>query len=154
MTPKQALRECQVFQRLTDDQLEKISTLCSREVYEAGATIFKAGSMAERLFVVVEGKVALQMEVPTEHLRKRITVDTIRKGDLFGWSGIVEPYIYTLSAVCLQTATLLSIDAQKLSSLLKEDCPIAYEVFQGLNHIISSRLHDTRQLLVTERSLV
>ncbi len=155
MTPKQALEKCQVFQRLTDDDLEKISALCSQEVHEAGVTIFQAGSMAERVFVLVDGKVALQMEAPTGQLqlRKRVTVDVVRNHELFGWSGMVEPYIYTLSAICLQTTMVLSIDAQKLSALLQEDCPIAYEVLQGLINVAGSQLHDTMQLLAAERSL-
>ena len=133
MTPKQALRECQVFQRLTDDQLEKLATLCSQEVHEAGATIFQVGNTAGQLFVLEEGKVALQIELPVRQsqLRKRVTVDVIAKGELFGWSGMVEPYSYTLSAICLQRATVLAIDAAKLSSLLRDDCPIAYEVLYG-----------------------
>lgn len=110
--------------------------------------------MAGQILVLVEGKVALQMETPRGQLRRRVTVDVIRNGELFGWSGIVEPYIYTFSAICLQTATVLSIDAQKFSSLLQEDCPIAYEVLQELNTVVSSRLHETMQLLVTERCLV
>ncbi|TET12687.1 MAG: cyclic nucleotide-binding domain-containing protein [Dehalococcoidia bacterium] len=155
MTPKEALRECQAFCRLTDDKLEKIAALSSEQVFEAGATIFQAGSMAEQIFVLMQGKVALQMEAPMGQLqlRKRVTLDTIGNSELFGWSGIVEPYIYTLSAICLRTSIVLSIDARKLSSLLQEDCPIAYEVLQGLAVVISSRLHDTMQLLVTERSL-
>lgn len=155
MTPKEALRECQAFRRLTDDRLEQIVALCSEQVYEPGTTIFQTGSMAEQVFVLVEGKVALQMEAPIGQLqlRKRVTLDTIGNGELFGWSGMVEPYVYTLSAICLRTSTILSIDARKLSSLLEENCPIAYEVLQGLTVVISSRLHDTMQLLVTERSL-
>ncbi len=155
MTPKEALRECQAFRRLTDDRLEKVAALCSEQVYQAGTTVFQSGSMAEQVFVLLEGKVALQMEAPMGQLqlRKRVTVDTIGNSELFGWSGMVEPYIYTLSAICLRTSTVLSIDARKLSSLLEEDCSIAYEVLQGLTSVISSRLHDTMQLLVTERSL-
>ena len=155
MTPKQALKECQTFSRLTDDKLEKVAEICSQEVYEVGATIFQAGSMAEEVFILVDGKVALQMEAPMGQLqlRKRVTVETVGNSELFGWSGMVEPYIYTLSAICLRTSTVLIINAQKLSSLLQEDKLIAYEVLQGLTSTISSRLHDTMQMLVTERSL-
>ena len=155
MTPKQALKECQTFSRLTDDKLEKVAEICSQEVYEVGATIFQAGSMAEEVFILVDGKVALQMEAPMGQLqlRKRVTVETVGNRELFGWSGMVEPYIYTLSAICLRTSTVLIINAQKLSSLLQEDYLIAYEVLQGLASTISSRLHDTMQMLVTERSL-
>jgi toluene monooxygenase system ferredoxin subunit len=155
MTTKQALKACQVFQGLTDERLEKVAEVCSQETHEVGSTVFHAGAMAQHVYVLVDGKVALQMESPVGQmqLRKRVTVDTIGKGELFGWSGLVEPYSYTMSAICLRASTVLAIDAQKLSTLLQDDCPIAYEVLQGLTGVISSRLHDTLQLLVTERSL-
>ena len=156
MTPEQVLRECQAFQRLTDDQLQKVAALCSQEVYEAGTAIFHVGTGAEQLFVLVDGKVALQMELPMQpaQLRKRVTVDAINRGELFGWSGLVEPHTYTLSAICLQRTEVLAIDAPRLSSLLRDDCPIAHEVLYGLIKVMASRLHDTMQLLVAERSLV
>jgi len=156
VTLEQALRECQVFQRLTDDQLQKVAALCSQEVYEAGATIFHAGNSAERLFVLVDGKVALQIELPMQpaQLRKRVTVDAVNRGELFGWSGLVEPHIYTLSAICLQRTEVLTIDAPRLSALLRDDCGIDHEVLYGLIKVVASRLHDTMQLLVAERSLV
>jgi toluene monooxygenase system ferredoxin subunit len=155
MTTKQALKACQVFQGLTDERLEKVAEACSQEVHEVGGTVFHAGAMAQHVYVLIDGKVALQMESPVGQmqLRKRVTVDTIGKGELFGWSGLVEPYSYTMSAICLRASTVVAVDAQKLSTLLQDDCPIAYEVLQGLTGVISSRLHDTLQLLVTERSL-
>ncbi len=156
MTPKQALRECQVFQRLTDDQLQKVAAFCSQDVYEAGITVFRARGIAEQLFVLVDGKVALQMELPVQEsqLRKRVTVDIINRNELFGWSGLVEPYIYTLSAICLQEARVLAINAPRLSALIRDDCGIAHEVLYGLTNVVASRLHDTMQMLVAERSLV
>jgi CRP-like cAMP-binding protein len=155
ITPQQSLKECKVFRRLSDDKLDKIAAICSQDVYEVGSTVFQAGSMAEHVHIMVNGKVALQMESPLGQmqLRKRVTVETLGNGELFGWSGLVEPYTYTLSAICLRTSTVLSIDARELSSLLQEDCPVAYEVLQGLTSVIGSRLQDTMQLLVTERSL-
>lgn len=156
MTSNQSLRECQVFRRLTDEHLKKVEGLCSREVYEAGGYIFRSGDTAESLFVLEEGKIALQLELPMRHaeLRKRVTVDTIAKSEFFGWSSLVEPYVYTLTAICLRQATVLVINAAKLSSLFQANFAIAYEVLYGVVNVMGARLHDTMQLLVTERSLV
>lgn len=156
MTLEQTLRECHLFQRLSDSELEKVLALSSSRVYGAGATIFHEGDSAEQLFVLEEGKVALQKKVPMPQAQwgRRITVDVVTKGEVFGWSGIVEPYILTLSAICLQKTAAVAIDAAKLRSLLKEDHQIAYEVLGGLVKVIASRLGDTMHLLVSERSMV
>lgn len=155
LTTEQALKLCKAFQRLTDDQLQRIAVLCSREVRDAGDTFFRAGDNAGQLFVLEEGRVALQMELPMRQLqlRKRVTVDIVSKGELFGWSSMVEPYSYTLSAICLQRASVLVVDASRLSALLQSDCAMGYEVLSGLMNVVGARLHDNMQLLVTERSL-
>jgi len=155
VSAEQALKLCKAFQRLTDEQLRAIAALCSREVREAGDTFFRAGDNAGHLYVLEEGRVALQMELPMRQLqlRKRVTVDIASKGELFGWSSMVEPYIYTLSAICLQRATVLVVDASRLSTLLQTDFAMGYEVLSGLMNVVGSRLHDNMQLLVTERSL-
>jgi CRP-like cAMP-binding protein len=130
--------------------------LCSSRTYEAGASIFREGDSAEQLFVLEEGKVALQKDVPLPEaqLGRRITVDVVTRGEVFGWSSIVAPHIYTLSAICLQKTSVVAIDGARLRSLLQEDHHMAYEVLHGLLKVVASRLADTMQLLITERSML
>lgn len=152
---EQTLKRCKAFQRLTDEQLQQVAVLCSCETYDAGDTLFRAGDNAGQLFILEEGRIALQMELPMRQLqlRKRVTVDIVSKGEIIGWSSMVEPYVYTLSAVCLQRASVVIVDASRLSALMQSDHTMAYEVLSGLMNVVGSRLHDTMQLLVTERSL-
>lgn len=156
MSVRETLRECAVFQRLTDEQMKEVESLSVEDVYESGSTMFRAGDSAAQVFVIAEGKVALQMELPEKatNLHKRVSVDVISKGELCGWSGIVEPHVHTLTGVCLQPTNVVAIDASKLSALMDRDCTLAREVLYGLIGVVASRLRDTMQLLVSERSLV
>ncbi len=155
MTTKQTLKECQLFSALTDAELEKIVNLATDKEYEAGTTIFQEGDSAEELFVLQEGKVALQMMLPTApaQMSRRVTVDVITKNEALGWSAIVEPYVYTLTTVCLQKTKVLAINSIKLRPLLRDNHNIGYEVLGGLIKVVASRLDDTRQVLVSERLL-
>lgn len=123
--------------------------------YEAGATIFKEGDVAQELLVLQEGKVALQMTLPRAEAEtsRRMTVDVVNKNEMIGWSAIVEPYIYTMSAVCLQKTKALSISGTKLRILMQDNQKVGYLVLQGLIRVVASRLNETRQLLVSERLL-
>ncbi len=108
MTAKQVLKECQVFAALDDAELEKIASLAVDKEYEAGTTIFQEGTSASELFVLQEGKVAVQMTLPVTppmtpgQMSRRVTVDVVTRNEMLGWSAIVEPYVYTLTAACLQ----------------------------------------------------
>ena len=155
MTYKQVLRQCEVFSGLNDSELDRVASSVVEKHYDAGTTIFQEGDSAEELLVVEEGKVALQMTLPKAQgeLGRRITVDLVSKNEVVGWSAIVEPYVYTLTAVCLQEVKALSISGNKLRELLRDNPKIGYEVVKGLIKVVASRLDDTRHMLVSERLL-
>ncbi len=156
MTVKQVLRNCEIFSTLSDADLEKVAGSVLEKHYEAGTTLFKEGDSADELFVLQEGKVALQMTLPKvlAQTGRRVTVDVITGNEIVGWSAIVEPHVYTLTAVCLQDVKTLSLSATKLRWLLRDDHKIGHEILEGLIKVVVSRLNDTRQVLISERSLI
>ena len=117
--------------------------------------MFSAGENAEELFVIQEGRVAVQMTLPRNGGQpgRRITVDVVTKNEIGGWSALVEPYKYTFTAVCLQKTGVLSITGVRLRAFLRENPQIGYEVMRGLTKVIAAGLNDTRQVLISERLL-
>lgn len=156
MTAQKRLRECQVFSVLTNTELEKIASLVLEKEYEAGTTIFKGGDSAEELLVLQEGKIVLQMTLPKAQtqMSRKVTIDIVVRNEAVGWSVMVEPYVYTFTAVCLQEVKALSISGIKLRWLLQDDPKIGYNVLKGLIKVVASRLDETRQLLISERLLM
>jgi len=149
------LRDCELFSGLSDTELEKVAASALEKQYEAGTILFKEGDSAGELLVLQDGKVALQVTLLKEHepTSRRVSVDIVGTNEIIGWSAIVEPYIYTLTAVCLQKVKALSISGNKLRWLLQDDHEIGYEVVKGLIKVVASRLRDTQRLLITERPL-
>ncbi|MBI2831854.1 MAG: cyclic nucleotide-binding domain-containing protein [Chloroflexi bacterium] len=150
------LKECHVFSGLNEIELKKVANLTEEKEYPAGATIYQEGAQAEELAVLQEGKVALQMSLsaPGDRTTGRITVDIVGRNELFGWSAMVDPHVYTLTSVCLQRCKVLSIDGIKLRSLLGANHHIGYQVFSEMVKVVASRLDDTRRVLVSERLLL
>lgn len=156
MTAQQLLRKCEVFSALTNAQLEKIASLALEKEYEAGTTIFKGGDKAAELLLIQEGKIALQMILPKARaqMNRKVTIDIVTRDDVVGWSVMVEPYVYTFTAVCLQDVKALSISGIKLRWLLQDDPKIGYNVLKGLIKVVALRLNETRQLLISERLVI
>ncbi len=155
MTAKQALKKCPIFATLTSDELEKIANLAVDREYEAGTTVCQEQNGAEELLVLEEGKIALQMKLPVGQTQtgRKVTVDVVTKDEVTGWSVIIEPYVYTLTAICLQKSKVVAINGTKLRALFQNNNHMGYEVMKGLIKVVASRLDDTRQLLVSERLL-
>ena len=156
MTSKQTLKECPAFSGLTGEELEKLARLSAEKQYEAGAVIFQGKHTAEELLVIEEGKVALQMELPAAPplMQRKVTIDVVTRNDILGWSVIVDPYTYTMTAVCLQKTKALAINGSKLRELLQDDHQIGYKVLSGLINVVASRLFETVQVLISERTTI
>jgi len=155
MTTRRILRECGIFATLTDEELGEIAVIASEKQFEAGTVIFQEGDNAGELYVVKEGKVALQMTLPAAQAPAlgRVTIDMITSNQMFGWSAVVPPNTYTLTAVCLQRASIIVLDSAKLSQLLQDNPHMGYEVMKGFIKVVASRLEDTRHVLLSERAL-
>ena len=156
MANKAVLKECVVFQTLTEAELDRIADMCAPQDYAAGATVFSEGAPSDKIYVLQSGKVALQMQLPAGGPQpgRRISVDIVSKNEVFGWSALVMPRRYTLMAVCLEPTRLLAIDGVRLRALMQEDSHIGYELLNGLIGVVASRLEETRHVLISERQVV
>ena len=150
---KSILKQCTVFSTLSDGELDLLVSLASEREYEAGTIIFHEGDSADDLIQVIDGRVAVQVTAQSKDKQpgRKITVDIVGKYELAGWSALVEPYKYTMAAVCLQKVTVFALNGIKLRRLMQNDIKISNEILRGLVKVIASRLNETRQLLISER---
>ncbi|MGA9349470.1 MAG: ATP-binding protein [Anaerolineae bacterium] len=145
----QILSKFPIFERLTDDELWRIADLCREEVYEAGAIIFEEGGTADYLYLVQDGKVVLEMELELRPYAspKQTTIEVATKGEAFGWSALVKPHTWTLSAKCVERAKVIVIKGSDLLDLFESEPHIGYRMTEMVTQIVASRLKDTRQSL-------
>ena len=153
MTHKQVLRECEVFSALNGIELGKVASSVMEKQYEAGTTLFREGDSADELFVLQEGRIAVQMTLPEVlgQTGRKITVDVVNKNEIVGWSALVKPYTHTLTGVCLQEVNVSSISGNEIRRLVRDDHSIGYKVLKQLIKVVASRLDDTRRVLISER---
>ena len=149
----QLIHQNELFNELTEDEFSRLSPLwTSREVVKDEA-VFQEGADATHLYVIEEGSVALRKRIPgslrvyTAHT----VVATCNSTEVFGWSALVEPHEYTLSATALEPTSLVSIEAADMRPILDEDRSIGYKVHTALAVVVSRRLRQLSQSLTFER---
>lgn len=149
------LKEFAFFKDLSDDQLNKLASLAKEETHPAGAHLYQKGDTARSLYLIKEGKVALFTDAEMGHNKPpmQVTVDIITKGESMGWSAVVEPYLYTLAARCLDDTKFIAFDSFQLRKLMEEDCALGFKIMQVVAKVIATRLTHTRIILVGERGL-
>lgn len=151
----EAIRRCRLFADLDEATLKRVAVSVLEKRYLPGEVIFRHGEPAHELLVIQSGRVALQVTLPEAGMQesRKIAVDVGAADDAIGWSALVEPYVYTLTAVCLEATTALSLGGARLRWLLGADSAAGYVVMREVARVIAGRLGQTRQVLISERSL-
>jgi CRP-like cAMP-binding protein len=149
------LKAFEFFKGFSHEQLERIAPLAGEETYDAGTQLYKSGDPAKGLYMIEEGKVILVMDssLGPHKPPMQVTVDVVTKGESMGWSAVVEPYSYTLGALCIDMTKLIALDAPGLRKLMEDDQPLGYLIMKAAARVISNRLNHTRIILVGERGL-
>ncbi len=153
MISRAVFTDCQVFKTLGDGDVQRIADISTVEEHAAGSTVFREGTPSEKLYLLQNGKVALQMQLPSNQAQagRRVSVDIVTQNEVFGWSALVEPHRYTLMAVCLEPTKVVAIDAFKLRSMMDGDQRVGYELLRQIIRVLASRLEESRHVLVSER---
>ena len=149
------LQESELFSTLSEEELSRLTPLASQYAVIQDAVLFSEGQAASYLYLVVDGQIALQRRVRPPHATRarRTTIAICRAGDAFGWSALVEPYRYTLSAVAWQSSRVVRIQSKILRKALDMYPAMGYKVTKALSGVMARRLGQTTEALINEREL-
>ncbi len=142
----EVLKGMDIFEFLKRDELQDIAELAKVEEYDQGDMIFKEGDKAEKIYMVLEGRVSIEIEAAQG---KRISVYTLTRGRFFGYPSLLRAKKFTTYAHCLDKVKVVTIVADELvNKIFKNDCRRGYLVIKKVAELIAGKLADTRiQLL-------
>ena len=147
-TIKQALAASEVFNGLTDEELDKVAALGRMEVYEKGTPLFVQGATARDFYVVELGRVALKIGIPSvSGINKEVTVETINSRQSCGYSAVKGVPVYALSAKAVEPVRVIAIDGKRLYDVLKENSIMGYWVMSRMAASLSATLRNVKSTI-------
>jgi CRP-like cAMP-binding protein len=143
----QDIRQIELFAGLTQEQCEVVASLASETQRRAGEFLFQEGGKASLLYILLSGKILIQVQLTSRP--ERITITSLgRHGQVVGWSGLVKGQNYSASAYCQEDCRLLSIDGAQLSQALEQDPAMGFAVTRRLSEVISDRLRNIQRVVL------
>ncbi len=140
-----AIKESELFRGVSQRFITRIANGAEELVFTKNKILFKAGEPAPCFYVLVEGDVHLDMPETD-----KATLAVSRAGEVFGWSALVEPYIYIATAKCVGDTKVLRIARNQLEAAIKEHPDEGLSVLKNLTGIIAARLRYAYRQLVPE----
>lgn len=102
------LRPADVFQGLTEEELQDLAAHLELRDFEAGRVIFQAGEAHDGFFILENGEVRIRSEAGDR---------TLREGDVFGLTAALADKPYDATAVAKTDATLWHLSREAFESI-------------------------------------
>lgn len=134
------LRKHPFVDEFEPQDIEKLTALAREVHFDRDQVIFHEGDECPDFFLIVAGRVALEIEAPDHTLR----VQTLSAGDELGWSAVLAGRRKHFQARALLPVDALAFDAAALLDACREDKAFGYALMQRMLGVVSERLQATR----------
>ncbi|MEO8311538.1 MAG: Crp/Fnr family transcriptional regulator [Caldimonas sp.] len=122
----------------------RLAGLATQVRFAANDVIFREGDDYSVLYLLEEGMVALELEVPGHLLR----VQTLYGGDVFDWSALLPHAGKHFQARALEPVTALAFEGGELLASFRSDPEFGLVFMLRLMGVVSERLRATRMQLL------
>lgn len=137
MTP----RTLDLLDGLEAGESSELVALAERLRCASGDVLFRLGDEADRLFVVESGCVSLTLPMQVDARSREVLIEERLPGQTVGWSGIVAPHRFTLTATAAVDSDLLAFPRERLLRHFAARPEIGYRVMNTVAAVVSQRLH-------------
>ena len=147
MSVVNVLKQADIFDELTNTQLELIASICSERHYQAGDVIFEENTPGDELYVIANGEVEIQVDpslIGKESSTGSHTIATLRRGQSFGEVSLVDQGLRSAGARCSQQDThLIVIPRDKLMLLCDTYSQLGYRLMRNLAADLAMKIRHT-----------
>jgi len=135
------LSEVPFFQLLDDNERAALAQVLEEAHFKAGESIFLAGDLGDKLYIVVNGAVELSAK---DYLGQKIVFNVERKGAMFGELSLLDEGVRTASAIVTEDADLLVLTREDLQKFIRQKPDAALDMMTMMGRRMresTARLH-------------
>ena len=126
---------------LASAEAEQILGLGARLSVPSGTPLFRLSEAADRLFLVTRGLIRLSLPMQIRGREENILVEEISSGQTLGWSALIPPFRFTLTATALVETEVIALPREALQAYFDAHPAAGWRVAQNLAIVIGHRLH-------------
>lgn len=141
------LKQADIFDELTNTQLELIASICTERHYQAGDNIFEENTPGDELYIIANGEVEIQVDpalIGKDASTGLYTIATLRRGQSFGEVSLVDQGLRSAGARCSQQDThLIVVPRDKLMLLCDTYSQLGYRLMRNLAADLAMKIRHT-----------
>lgn len=139
------LEELQFSAAFPSEVLDQLAEEASVSRMSAGEVVFREGNSNDNLYLIWNGRIALEMNVPG---RGPVRILTVGPGEMVGWSSLLDGGKMTASALAVEDTEVVAAPAEQLRELCESNREFGYHLMHRMADALSKRLVATRLQLL------
>jgi len=144
------LRDAALLDGLTVPELRELGSVARERETRKGEQLIARGEEAEALYLVLRGQVDLSVRLRAAGSQAACVMESLARGDAFGWSALVEPRRYIYFAHCAAEGSVVELPRGPLEALLEGSPGLGYRLQRNLSRLVGSRARVLQQCWTEE----
>jgi CRP-like cAMP-binding protein len=126
---------------LSSAEVEQVLEFGTKLIVPSGTSLFRLGDPADRLFLTERGRIRLTLPMRVRDREEDIFVEESSPGQTVGWSALIPPYRFTLTATAaLREAEVIALPREALREYFAANPAAGYKIALNLSVVIGHRL--------------
>ena len=135
---------------LNPEQAAEVLALGKRLLIPSGAELFHLGADAESLFVVQRGRVRLTLPMQVRGHDEDVLVEERAPGQTVGWSALIPPYRFTLTATAPLETEVITLTRDALREHFVVRPAVGQALLLNLAAVVGQRLQLFQTMWLSE----
>ena len=138
-TALEALRGLPFVEDMEPSHIDRLAAMAKEAGFEKDQVIFGEGETGRQFYIVLAGKVAL--EITTQRGASRVL--TVEEGHELGWSFLLPKTGRHFRARALERVRALVFDGEELKKACEQDALFGYRLTKRVLRVVTERLEAT-----------
>src|ERR1017187_1212372 len=134
------MADIDLLKGLASEDAERVLALGKRVAVPAGAELFHLGDAADSIYVVARGRLRLTLPMQVRSREEDIMVEERSSGQTVGWSALIPPHRFTLTAAAPLETEVIALAREALNSYFAAHPDTGYAVSLNLASVVGQRL--------------
>ncbi|MGA2196695.1 MAG: Crp/Fnr family transcriptional regulator [Bryobacteraceae bacterium] len=145
-----AMVQTDLLNGLAGEDGDRVLALGRRILLASGAELFHLGDEAECIYVIAQGRLRLTLPMQVRGQEQNVLVEERVPGQTVGWSALIPPYRFTLTATAPLETEVVALPREALRKHFAAYPEAGYVVSLNLASVIGERLQLFQAMWVRE----
>lgn len=140
----------ELLKGLSSAEADRVLALGTRMTVPSGGTLFRLGDAADRLFLIERGRIRLTFPMLVRSREEEVLMEEKLPGETVGWSALVPPHRFTLSATAPLETEVIALPREKLCAYCESSPAVGFRIGMNLAILVGKRLQLVQAMWMRE----